>query len=349
MVETKTSGKYESLREIRDRFRNLPEAKGLDPELKRVAETVSSTLARGLEGRSGEEREKLVKLLTDEKFLHWFGENPEQLLLRYLVGENYMKLSHPMRAMLAGIRGNISQIQRLSNPGDGDGDRYIRSMSLDKRLEHINDITTNAVEIINDGFRMHGSLNITLAAGKTTQTEEVDVNSLLKGPFESSIPSAMVPEDLLESKWNLDKKLPRVRTDPMLLQAVLINVYMNSMHALEDSKVKVLHTTTAREGDNIIINIKDTGYGFNPDELVNENGEPNPKGKVTKKEWIMGLFNTTKGERGTGLGLYLSANVMKTLGGSFDINSEGKGKGATVTIKLPTEQLTKEQTKSGGP
>ncbi|MFH0860096.1 MAG: HAMP domain-containing sensor histidine kinase [Candidatus Altiarchaeota archaeon] len=338
MVETKTSGKYESLRDIRDRFRNLPEPKTTDQRISKVAADISETLVRGLEGKSGEEIARILKVWEQPGFKNWIGTNPELLLTRYLVGENWEKYSHNLKNIMTGVQGGVWMIQELSSPGS----KYAEKQTPEERLRRVNDTANDVMQFVGDVWTVVQSMNIAMAAGKTTRKEDVNVNELLKRPYKASIHSALIQEDRLEPRWKLDKELPKIRTDPTLLEAVLINVFMNSAHAMENTKEKKLHMKTSREGNFAKIEIKDSGYGFNPEEKVNQEGEPDPRGKQTKKEWIMGLFNTTKGPRGTGMGLFISNSVITTLGGTFDINSEGKGKGATVTIKLPVTQTTRQ-------
>ena len=46
-------------------------------------------------------------------------------------------------------------------------------------------------------------------------------------------------------------------------------------------------------------------------------------------------FFTTKGtEKGTGLGLWVSYNIIEKMGGTITLKSEG-GKGATFTVQIP--------------
>ena len=67
-----------------------------------------------------------------------------------------------------------------------------------------------------------------------------------------------------------------------------------------------------------IIAIKDTGTGIDPEIL--------PR-----------LFTkfTTKSHKGTGLGLYISKNIVEAHGGKLYAVNNPDGKGATFTITLP--------------
>ena len=70
---------------------------------------------------------------------------------------------------------------------------------------------------------------------------------------------------------------------------------------------------------NITIKIRDTGKGIDP-------------------ELIPRLFKkfATKSERGTGLGLYISKNIIESHGGKIWTENISNGKGAVFVFTLPT-------------
>jgi signal transduction histidine kinase len=72
-------------------------------------------------------------------------------------------------------------------------------------------------------------------------------------------------------------------------------------------------------GNNIVIKFKDTGAGI-------------PKEDITK---VFDPFYTTK-EKGTGLGLAVSYDIIKKMNGALDIESQ-IGKGSVFTITLPSK------------
>ena len=87
----------------------------------------------------------------------------------------------------------------------------------------------------------------------------------------------------------------------------------------------------AYEGDALKLTITDAGPGF-PPEMLAQLGKP---------------YQSSKGKPGAGLGLFLVSNVARTLHGSVSAHNRAEG-GAIVTLTLPLESITLEQSTSDG-
>jgi two-component system sensor histidine kinase RegB len=109
----------------------------------------------------------------------------------------------------------------------------------------------------------------------------------------------------------------KIVSDPAIKQ-VVINLLDN---AFEVSPGWV-RLNAERRGDMLRIEVLDLGPGFTPEMLENF-GKP---------------YNSTKGRRGGGLGLFLVVNVIRKLGGSVSAHNRQPG-GATVTVELPLAAL----------
>ena len=82
-----------------------------------------------------------------------------------------------------------------------------------------------------------------------------------------------------------------------------------------------------RDADALRIVVTDRGPGFAP-EVLSHLGTP---------------YQSTKGRPGGGLGLFLSMNVARTLGGSVEARNRPDG-GAEVTITLSLPAITLQAT-----
>lgn len=102
------------------------------------------------------------------------------------------------------------------------------------------------------------------------------------------------------------------------LKQVFINVLKNAIEAMP--KGGSISVAIEEKETHYAISIADTGTGI-PEELVSRLGEP---------------FYSTK-EKGTGLGLMVSYRIIEHHQGKIHVQSE-RGKGTTVTIKLPKNQ-----------
>ncbi|MDD2540371.1 MAG: ATP-binding protein [Desulfuromonadaceae bacterium] len=120
----------------------------------------------------------------------------------------------------------------------------------------------------------------------------------------------------------LDYTLPVIRLDANLLKQILLNIIMNALQAMEESGGKLLVETSTCEADNICLTIADNGPGI-PHELIDR---------------IFDRYYTTKkpGE-GTGLGLFVTKNLVENMGGKIAVTSRIGG-GTTFTITLPVNQ-----------
>ena len=112
---------------------------------------------------------------------------------------------------------------------------------------------------------------------------------------------------------------PRILCHPTEISQVLINLFNNSIHAIEDSKIKKITITIVEESAFLIL-------------FFTDSGEPIPPEIGSK---IMTPFFTTKiiGQ-GTGLGLSISQSIIERHRGFFFY--DGSFPATTFVIKLPT-------------
>ena len=115
--------------------------------------------------------------------------------------------------------------------------------------------------------------------------------------------------------------LPQVFMDKGGIQQVLLNLFLNSVQAMNNGgSLKAVIKRTSIPGE-VRIDIIDNGPGI-PEEYLDRIFDP---------------FFTTKEEgEGTGLGLSVSYSIVKKNGGRIEVKSE-VGKGACFSIFLPTD------------
>jgi CheY-like chemotaxis protein len=111
-------------------------------------------------------------------------------------------------------------------------------------------------------------------------------------------------------------EVPQVLASAPELRESLTNLIFNAVDAMPSGGTITL--ATRADGPNVRIDIRDTGTGMTEDE----------------KARCLEPFFTTKGERGTGLGLAVVYGIIQRHGGTIEIASE-KGKGTTFSLLLP--------------
>jgi two-component system sensor histidine kinase RegB len=112
------------------------------------------------------------------------------------------------------------------------------------------------------------------------------------------------------------------------VQQMIGNVLDN---AIEASPAAV-HFEAAREGDTLVLTVRDRGPGFAP-HMLEQLGKP---------------YQSSKGRPGGGLGLFLVVNVARTLGGHVSArNLPGAGAEVRITLPLAAIALPEEDAHDG--
>ena len=120
-----------------------------------------------------------------------------------------------------------------------------------------------------------------------------------------------------------DEKLPRVKSDPLLLHQVFLNMVINAEHAIESTghggRIEI-STAVSRSGDRIVATVRDTGIGI-PEDTLSRIFEP--------------FYTTKEVGKGTGLGLAIAYGIVQEHGGQIIAANHPDG-GAVFTVELPT-------------
>ncbi len=123
--------------------------------------------------------------------------------------------------------------------------------------------------------------------------------------------------DRIRVEIALPPDLPLVEADPQQIQQVLLNLFVNAIHAMAGRSDGRLCVTGACQGDQLALRIVDSGAGIDPTDLGR----------------IFDPFFSTKAE-GSGLGLSISYAIARAHRGDLRVDSL-PGQGATFTLLLP--------------
>ncbi len=128
------------------------------------------------------------------------------------------------------------------------------------------------------------------------------------------------------------EKIPPIAGNPSELREVATNLIFNAVDAMPESGTVTLRTVDG--GDHVIFQVQDTGSGMT-DETRTRCLEP---------------FYSTKGEKGTGLGLAMVFGIIKRHDGIINIESQ-LGVGTIFSIQIPAtnRQIDDEQMNSARP
>ena len=127
----------------------------------------------------------------------------------------------------------------------------------------------------------------------------------------------------IEIEKKYDNDLPVVEGNFANLGQVFMNVIKNAIEAIGTGYGKItLVTQHKKDTDSVLIECRDTGKGIADDQMKN----------------IFKPFFTTKAVgKGTGLGLYISHEIVRRAGGIISVKSE-EGKGSVFSIELPCKR-----------
>jgi signal transduction histidine kinase len=117
-----------------------------------------------------------------------------------------------------------------------------------------------------------------------------------------------------------------LRADEGRLRQVIINLLNNALRYNDpDGWVEV---GANREGDSVIITVRDNGWGISPTDLPHI-FDRFYRGQQTK---------VNSEQRGAGLGLALAQEIVRAHQGQISVGSEGvPGRGSTFCVRLPVE------------
>jgi signal transduction histidine kinase len=118
-----------------------------------------------------------------------------------------------------------------------------------------------------------------------------------------------------------DRSLPPMAIDRTLLRQAVLNLIKNGLESL--AQAGALTVATRRVDDAVEITVSDSGPGIQPE--------------VGRR--LFEQFFTTK-PQGTGLGLYISRQIVEEHGGELRWASQ-PGSGATFTVHLPVKRPEK--------
>jgi signal transduction histidine kinase/DNA-binding response OmpR family regulator len=175
-----------------------------------------------------------------------------------------------------------------------------------------------------DGARMVRNLQGLARPRVETPSTAADLNETVQLAVEMARPrwagAAMHGQGPIEVRLNLGDGAdpPRVAVDPAELREVLLNLLFNAADAMPDGGRIEIATHPGRQPGTAAIDVRDTGHGM-PETVCARIFEP---------------FFSTKGPKGSGLGLAVAYSIMTRRGGGISVESR-VGEGTTFTLVLP--------------
>jgi signal transduction histidine kinase len=150
----------------------------------------------------------------------------------------------------------------------------------------------------------------------------IDLNSVIEKVL--SICQVQLKKNVKTFIYDAPKNLPPAWCDPNALEQILLNLLTNAAQASDkvDSRVELSAQIRDSWPDHTILEVKDNGRGMD-ENAIQKIFDP--------------FFTTNSDLGGTGLGLYVTHNLVESLRGRIEVESE-PGKGSTFRLILPDKE-----------
>ena len=200
------------------------------------------------------------------------------------------------------------------------------------------DLTSNLGRISSHGQRANRIVENMLRMGRGSgASQRTDINALLEEHARLAYHSARATDSdfQLDIREEFDPEMGELDVVPQDLGRVFLNMVNNAGHATNDRRratpgadraggpySPMVWLTTKREQDHLEVRIRDNGTGMPPDVV----------------EKIFNPFFTTKPtDQGTGLGLSLSNDIVRSHGGTIRVDSV-EGEYTEMIVELPLKR-----------
>lgn len=162
----------------------------------------------------------------------------------------------------------------------------------------------------------------------TRSMELVDINEIARAAIR--LTGNLLRKSTKNFTERYGEQLPRIRCNSQRLEQVVINLLQNSCDALPNNEAAItIETGLTGGGQQIYLKVTDEGSGI-PAESLNRLTDP--------------FFTTKRSTGGTGLGLSVSAGIIKEHGGKINFGSTDQH--TTVTVTLPVAKTDSDRGES---
>ena len=168
-------------------------------------------------------------------------------------------------------------------------------------------------------------------ARRSGEVDWVDVNQLIEETL--VLLEKKMKQLRIRVNRNFDESLPKIRARADQLRQVFLNLIINAQQAITGGGEITISTSRHEQAlqPSILVQLSDSGVGINEGDLTR----------------IFDPFFST-GKKGTGLGLWVTQDIVRQHGGRIEVSSE-VGRGTVFTIVLQVDSPILEDGGNGSP
>jgi signal transduction histidine kinase len=219
-----------------------------------------------------------------------------------LTGQIMAEVAHEVGAPLQSVAGHV-QLLRKDLPTDLLREPVTRHLAIiEGQLARVTEIITQLLG---------------LTRRQPGQPVAMDLDRLVRDTAELMRPSLATAGVALEIQSS--PPIPEVHGHPSRFQQVVLNLFTNAMDATAPGGTIRVAIRPGADDTWVELEVRDSGRGISATDLKH----------------IFEPFFSTKGPaRGTGLGLFISAQIVREHKGRIEVTSM-EGRGSTFTVRLP--------------
>jgi signal transduction histidine kinase len=218
------------------------------------------------------------------------------------VGQTIASLSHHIKNILQGIRGGS----------------YLIEMGLS---DHDEDVVGKGWHIVERNQSKISALvmdMLTFSKEREPEFAAADLNAVVGEVIE--LMQSRADELKVQLRWEPDATIPRLTFDSEGIHRAVLNIVTNALDACDQREAGLVTVRTEQlpQAGTVQVSVEDNGTGIDAENL----------------KQIFNPFFSSKGARGTGLGLAVSQKILKEHGGQIHVGSR-PGEGSHFTLELP--------------
>jgi len=216
------------------------------------------------------------------------------------------EINNPLGIIKNYLRLSLDQLRRVLHEN--------RREALEQHLSVIDEEISRIARIVRNLLDLYHSPELT--------TGPIDVHEHIERVLE--LFTANWKKRGVEIDRHLAAFLPLLSVSPDRLRQILINLLRNAEDAIGGGGRITIRTRLEApagelENDQVVVEVEDNGCGI-PRESLGRVFDP--------------FFTTKKSGQGTGLGLSVTYGIIRSYGGTIDLDSE-PGRGTRVSVRLP--------------
>jgi CheY-like chemotaxis protein len=219
-------------------------------------------------------------------------------------------MSHELRTPLHGILGLARSLSRKVSAEDHETVALIRRSG-----EHLLGLINNILEF--SRFKAHGI---------DVHPSDVNIARVVEDAVAMCMPTAQERGLELSAEFQIPRPY-HANVDHFRLRQIVLNLLGNALKFTESGGIVKVRVSPRDGAQGILIAVADTGVGIDP-EAMGQLFEPFRQGDASP----------SRRHGGTGLGLHITREICRTMGGDITCRSV-LGRGSVFEVELPLKRL----------